>query len=350
MEICLQNVTKQYFYGKKVLACVDLTFESGQIVSLLGSEGSGKTSLLKVVAGVEEIQVGRILFDEKEMKPKDADVQMVFDDLAIFNNKSVFDNIAYPLKIRRENKKVIKQKVFEIAQTLEMESLLDEKISDLTELDKKYIALARILLRDAKVLLIDDICQNLCEKDRNQFWGDASKILQNSGKTIIFATDSAMEAVSIADKIVVLHDGRVKQFDTAYNIWNNPKNIWASQATDQNFSFADAVLLEKNDNLVLQIENDEILLDKKTIDLISEDYIGKNILFGGHIDAFCINKIGVKCEVLQSVGLVSGGYRLELNNGLKVWSEQKRNGTVFVQPNADKILLFDKKSENCILK
>ncbi len=350
MNIELKNVTKQYYYGPKVLACVDLKVESGEIVALVGNRGAGKTTLLKVIAGVEKPSIGRIFFDGDEKPLKNDDVQMIFDDLAIFKRKTVWYNIAYPLIVRGIPKQEIQQKVKEVAEKLEMQSMLDLRISELLPIDKKFIALARVLIRDCKVLICDEVCSDLPLEERTFFWNIFSKFLVESGKTVVFSTNDVKEAVSIANKIVVLNDGKIKQVGTVKEILNLPQNVWAIEQIDSTFSFDNAQIVEENSELKLKIDDETIIIEKLRNKILCDDYVGKNVLFGSKKDNFEIG-VGKPKKIERYIGIENGNFLAILENGWKVEVENKfDDGFLKALPKVNNLFLFDKKSENSIMK
>lgn len=162
--IKLDGVSKQYIYGARVFAPVDMTINDGEIVALLGDELSGKTTFLKVVAGVTDSE-GKVLFDGEPLAKKPDDVIMIFDDLALFANRSCYYNLAYPLKIRGANKDEIDKRVKAAAEKVGITASLYFKARKLDSIDKKRLAIARLFLRDFKVALVDDITRGLKKEE-----------------------------------------------------------------------------------------------------------------------------------------------------------------------------------------
>lgn len=237
--IKLDGVSKQYLYGARVFAPVEMTINDGEIVALLGDELSGKTTFLKVVAGVTDSE-GKVLFDGEPLAKKPDDVIMIFDDLALFANRSCYYNLAYPLKIRGANKDEIDKRVKAAAEKVGITASLYFKARKLDSIDKKRLAIARLFLRDFKVALVDDITRGLKKEDAKTLWQEVAPALQDfakEGKIVIFATRDKDEAISIADRIVVTHYRQIKQIGTLEQILQNPSNIWAAQAFDEDYAF-----------------------------------------------------------------------------------------------------------------
>ncbi|HKL94324.1 MAG TPA: hypothetical protein VJZ69_03475, partial [Clostridia bacterium] len=185
---------------------------------------------------------------------------------------------------------------------------------------------------------------------REMLWFDLAKYLKSSGKTVVYTTTQALEATSISDRIVALHLGEFKQVGRAEEIYNAPQSIWAVEQLDQNFSFGDA-LLEKTDNkLILIIDGMKLDVSFLEDKLISTKYIRKLVLFGAHCEDFEQNENGIECGVEINFGKSNGEYISYLSNGWRIKSKEKFEGQVKIAPKADKLFLFDKVSENSILK
>lgn len=185
--IKLDGVSKQYLYGARVLFGVDLEVKDGEIVSVLGDEQSGKTTLLKVVAGVTDCE-GQVLIDGSPIAKKPDDVIMVFDDLAIFDNRSCYYNLAYPLKIRGLDKAAIDVKVKECAKRAGITAILYERAGKASLIDRKRLALARLFLRDCKAVLVDDITRGLDKEEAATLWSEVAPVLvekAREGKSVI---------------------------------------------------------------------------------------------------------------------------------------------------------------------
>lgn len=346
--IKLDGVSKQYLYGARVLFGVDLEVKDGEIVSVLGDEQSGKTTLLKVVAGVTDCE-GQVLIDGSPIAKKPDDVIMVFDDLAIFDNRSCYYNLAYPLKIRGFDKAAIDVKVKECAKRAGITAILYERAGKVSLIDRKRLALARLFLRDCKAVLVDVITCGLDKEEAATLWSEVAPVLvekAREGKSVIFATRDKDEALSIADRIVVLHYREVKQIGTYEDVMQNPSNIWAAQAFDEDYHFEKATLDVKNGALVCKT------LDGYKIDVshlcgkVAPEYIGKTVLAGWRSDCYDVDgerKIAVDYALKRQDGyiLVCGDARVK--------SKEKSN-EVGTLPLANATRLFDDTNENSIVK
>lgn len=344
----LVGVSKQYLYGARVLGSLDMKIEDGKILALLGDELSGKTTFLKVVASVTDCE-GKVLFDGEPIDKKPDDVIMVFDDLAMFENRTCYYNLAYPLIIRGYDKDRIKQIVNDCAEKTGVVAILYDKAKKTSLIDLKRLAIARLFLRPAKVILVDDITRGLDKDEARVLWSEVAPILQNmarEGKIVIFATRDKDEALSIADTIAVMHYGEVKQVGTYEQILANPSNVWAVQAFDNDYRFEKAHLDQKDGKLVATT------LDNYDIDLshldgkIATGYIGKDVFVGWASDCYDVN--GDRKESVQNSIRTRNGYELRTKSGV-VHCKQMLDevGTLPVQNCAR---VYDFASENSIMK
>lgn len=346
--IKLDGVSKQYLYGARVLFGVDLEVKDGEIVSVLGDEQSGKTTLLKVVAGVTDCE-GQVLIDGSPIAKKPDDVIMVFDDLAIFDNRSCYYNLAYPLKIRGLDKAAIDVKVKECAKRAGITAILYERAGKASLIDRKRLALARLFLRDCKAVLVDDITRGLDKEEAATLWSEVAPVLvekAREGKNVIFATRDKDEALSIADRIVVLHYREVKQIGTYEDVMQNPSNVWAAQAFDEDYHFEKATLDVKNGALVCKTCDGYKIDVSHLCGKVAPEYIGKTVLAGWRSDCYDVDgerKIAVDYALKRQDGyiLVCGDARVK--------SKEKSN-EVGTLPLANATRLFDDTNENSIVK
>lgn len=346
--ITLEGVSKQYLYGARVLGSLDMTINDGQIVALLGDELSGKTTFLKVVASVTDCE-GKVLFDGQPLAKKPDDVIMVFDDLAMFENRSCYYNLAYPLIIRGYDKNEIKRIVGDCAEKAGVVAILRDKVRKTSLIDKKRLAVARLFSRPSKVVLVDDITRGLDKEEAKKLWSEVAPVLQNmakEGRIVVFATRDKDEATSIADTIVVMHYGEVKQIGTLEKILENPSNIWAAQAFDEDYRFEKARLDVKDGKLAATT------LDGYDIDLghlegkIVEEYVGKDVFVGWASNCYDVD--GDRKESVQSFMRTQNGYELHVQSG--VVRCDKKLDEVGTLPLKNVAKVFDFASENSIIK
>jgi ABC-type sugar transport system ATPase subunit len=228
VKIVVENVTKKI--GRKtVLDNISFEVESGTITSIVGPAGAGKTTLLKIIAGVEHPDSGRILIngeDVTDLPPKDRDVAMVFQTYALYPHMKVFDNIAFPLRVKKLPENEIKQRVREIAELLGITHILDRSIYEISGGEAQRTALARALVRRSRIVLLDEPLTNLDYKIREKMRGELKRIAKEiGGATWIYATPDAREALAIASHSIFLYDGKAVQYGTTESVYSSPKNL-----------------------------------------------------------------------------------------------------------------------------
>ena len=344
----IKGVTKQYLYGARVIDALDMEIKDSEIIAVLGDEQSGKTTFIKVVSAVEDCE-GEILLDGKPMVQKTNDTIVVFDDLALFENRNFFYNLAFPLSIRKVDEQTINEKVYAAAEKLGIVACLGDKVKKVSLLDKKRLAVARLLLRDAKAVFVDDITSGLSAKDAETILAEIQPILvefAKRGASVVYSTSSIDEAKSIADRIVVLHYREVKQIGTYDEIYSHPTSVWAGEAVDKFFTFEETVLRRENGALKLLLEDGKYTLDASTFDgKIIDGFEGKKIYIGWHGKDYAEN--GERVEKVEYAYRLDDRFVNVTESGRCVVSTAKRDD-VCTLPNVEKAFLFDFENENSI--
>ncbi len=230
-KVELKQVSK--VYGNQVVAIRDLNLviEDREFTVLVGPSGCGKSTLLRMIAGLEEITSGELLIDGRRMNnvpPKDRDIAMVFQNYALYPHMSVFDNMAFGLKLRKFPKVEIEKRVREAAQILGLTEVLDRKPAALSGGQRQRVAVGRAIVRKPKVFLFDEPLSNLDAKLRVQMRIEINRLHQRLQTTMIYVTHDQVEAMTMGDRIVVLRDGIIQQVDTPLNLYNNPANLFVA--------------------------------------------------------------------------------------------------------------------------
>ncbi|WP_375088260.1 sulfate/molybdate ABC transporter ATP-binding protein [Peribacillus sp. RS7] len=230
MSIIIENVTK-YYGSYQALQNINMEIKSGELVALLGPSGSGKTSLLRIIAGLEQAENGKILFNEENYTHKhvkDRNVGFVFQHYALFRNMTIFDNIAYGLKVRprkiRPSKKVIEQKVTELLQLVKLEGYKDRYPSQLSGGQRQRVALARALAVEPNILLLDEPFGALDAKVRKELRRWLRRLHDEFNVTSVFVTHDQEEAMDVADRVVIMNEGKIEQIGTPEEVYNQPQN------------------------------------------------------------------------------------------------------------------------------
>lgn len=230
-QISLSHIAKAYASGPRVIRDVSLTVEDREFVVFVGPSGCGKSTLLRMIAGLEDITDGDLLLDGKrinDLPPKDRDIAMVFQNYALYPHMTVFDNMAFGLKLRKFSKDEIRQRVEKAANILDIQNLLDRKPKDMSGGQRQRVAIGRAIVRDPKVFLFDEPLSNLDAKLRGQTRIELQKLHRELQATIIYVTHDQVEAMTLGNRICVLRGGDVMQFDTPMTLYNQPANLFAA--------------------------------------------------------------------------------------------------------------------------
>ncbi len=229
-QVVLKDLVKTY--GSVYAARdVSLTVNDGEFVALVGPSGCGKTTTLNLVAGLIPITSGDIIIGDRvvnDLDPKDRDIAMVFQNYALYPQKSVFQNLAFPLQMRKLPKEEIEKKVMDAAKVLDITHLLERKPRELSGGQQQRVALGRALVRDPAVFLMDEPLSNLDAKLRVQMRSEIKRFHQDLNATIIYVTHDQLEAVTMADKMAVMNGGLLQQYDTPAQVFANPVNMFVA--------------------------------------------------------------------------------------------------------------------------
>jgi ABC-type sugar transport system ATPase subunit len=223
-EVLLKNVAKAYG-TVQVIHGIDLAIRSGEFVVFVGPSGCGKSTLLRMIAGLEEITSGEIAIGGtvvNELPPRARDIAMVFQDYALYPHKTVFENMAFGLRLRKRPEPEIKARVDEAAGILQITHLLERKPRELSGGQRQRVAMGRSIVRKPKAFLFDEPLSNLDALLRAEMRVEIKKLHQKLGNTIVYVTHDQVEAMTLADRIVVLQAGRVIQYDTPDDVYNRP--------------------------------------------------------------------------------------------------------------------------------
>ena len=226
-SVILKNLVKSYDGKKNIIDNINLEIKDKEFIVLVGSSGCGKSTILRLISGLEDISAGEIQIDGKvvnNIHPKDRDIAFVFQSYALYPHMSVYDNIAFGLKMRKYDTKIIDEKVRDVAKSLNLEDLLDRKPRQLSGGQRQRVALGRAIVRNPKVFLMDEPLSNLDANLRVQMRSEIKKLHQKLQTTFIYVTHDQTEALTMGDRIVVLDRGKIQQADTPNEIYNNPKN------------------------------------------------------------------------------------------------------------------------------
>ena len=285
-SLSLKHINKTYPNGFEAVKDFNLEIEDKEFIIFVGPSGCGKSTTLRMIAGLEDITSGELKIGDKvvnDVEPKDRDIAMVFQNYALYPHMTVYDNMAFGLKLRKVPKDEIDKKVREAAKILDLEKLLDRKPKALSGGQRQRVAMGRAIVRNPKVFLMDEPLSNLDAKLRVQMRIEISKLHENLGATIIYVTHDQTEAMTLGTRIVVMKDGVVQQVDTPQNLYQKPGNLFvAGFMGSPQMNFLDAVISEKGGNVVATIggEHEVIVPAAKAKVLKDKGYVGKKVVLG----------------------------------------------------------------------
>ncbi len=385
-SLLLKDIYKVYQSGVTAVTDFTLDIEDKEFIVFVGPSGCGKSTTLRMIAGLEEITDGELYIDGKlmnDVQPKDRDIAMVFQNYALYPHMTVYDNMAFGLKLRKMPKAEIDARVKEAARILGLEPYLKRKPKALSGGQKQRVALGRAIVRDAKVFLLDEPLSNLDAKLRATMRTEISKLHHRLNKTFIYVTHDQVEAMTMGDRIVVMKDGLIQQVDTPTHLYDFPANLFVAGfigTPHMNF-FHDAKLTGEGGKVFVEFENSKVELSKMTIDRIInlDEYLNtdKPVVLGvrpedihddpEYVAARMNQTVEVKVDQLERLGAetllyctfnISGDEELLLGDDVKKPMIAKVDGRsktemgeiVHLAFDVDHIHLFDKETEISMLE
>ncbi|MGX8852816.1 ABC transporter ATP-binding protein [Amedibacillus sp. YH-ame10] len=358
----LKNINKIYDNNVQAVFDFNLDIEDKEFIVFVGPSGCGKSTTLRMIAGLEDISSGELYIDEKmvnEVAPKDRDIAMVFQSYALYPHMSVYDNMAFGLKIKKTAKDEIDRRVQEAAKSLEIDQYLERKPKALSGGQRQRVALGRAIVRNAKVFLMDEPLSNLDAKLRVQMRSEIIKLHERIGATTIYVTHDQTEAMTMATRIVVMRGGYIQQIGTPKEIYQNPTNKFVAgfigapatnfiDGTYHNHSF------HVGENT---IELPEMFLDKL------KDYEGKTITMGIrpedlHAEAivgqtYPSAQFEFNIEVNELLGhefIMHGNIHGQpIQAKISARTDVKAHDTIALYMDLGKVHFFDAETENCII-
>jgi multiple sugar transport system ATP-binding protein len=284
-SLSLKNICKVYPNGVEAVKDFNLEIEDKEFIIFVGPSGCGKSTTLRMIAGLEEITSGELKIGDKivnDIEPKDRDIAMVFQNYALYPHMSVYDNMAFGLKLRKVPKDQIDKMVREAAKILDLEDLLERRPKALSGGQRQRVAMGRAIVRNPKVFLMDEPLSNLDAKLRVQMRIEIAKLHQRLGTTIIYVTHDQTEAMTLGTRIVVMKDGVAQQVDTPQNLYEKPANLFvAGFMGSPQMNFLKAVVEVSGDQATLDVCGHKILLPPaKAKKVIDGGYEGKEVVMG----------------------------------------------------------------------
>ena len=373
-SLSLKHIYKKYPGGVIAVSDFNLEIQDKEFIILVGPSGCGKSTTLRMVAGLEEISSGELFIGDRivnDVAPKDRDIAMVFQNYALYPHMTVFDNMAFGLKLRKTSKEEIRRRVEEAARILDIEHLLERKPKALSGGQRQRVALGRAIVREPKVFLLDEPLSNLDAKLRAQMRTEISKLHQRLGTTFIYVTHDQTEAMTMGTRIVVMKSGLIQQVDTPQNLYLYPCNLFvAGFIGSPQMNFIESVLVKEGNDFFVEFGSEDTktragvkfkikLPAEKNKDNCLEAYAGKEIIMGIRpedvhneedlLKAFPDGIVTANVEVTELMGAETYLYMncegQTINARVAPTNTAKPGDTIQIALEPSKIHLFDKDTE-----
>lgn len=363
----IKGITKKYDNGIEAVKNFNLEIKDREFIVFVGPSGCGKSTTLRMIAGLEEISGGELYIGNRlvnEVAPKDRNIAMVFQNYALYPHMTVFDNMAFALKIRKVAKGEIEKKVKAAAEILGIENLLDRKPKALSGGQRQRVAMGRAIVRSPEVFLMDEPLSNLDAKLRGQMRIEIAKLHQELNTTFIYVTHDQTEAMTLGTRIVVMKDGIAQQIDTPKEIYENPKNMFVAGFIGMpQMNFLEGKIVEEKDKVLIEVLGKKIELSSEKQDILkNEGYINKEVNIG-------IRPENIKCilngekvtentifkstiQVFENLGAETYLHIEENEKPLVIKTATADNapteGDIEYVFNLNKVYVFDKETEESV--
>lgn len=376
-SLSLRGIYKRYPGGVTAVSDFTMNIKDKEFIILVGPSGCGKSTTLRMIAGLEEISEGELFIGDRlvnDVAPKDRDIAMVFQSYALYPHMTVFENMAFGLKLRKVPKDEIKRLVEEAAKSLDISHLLDRKPKALSGGQRQRVALGRAIVRDPQVFLLDEPLSNLDAKLRAQMRTELSKLHKRLGTTFVYVTHDQIEAMTMGDRIVVMKDGFIQQVDTPQHLYESPCNKFvAGFLGSPQMNFIDAVLLKQGSKYVVEFGSSDSRSSrgvKYTVEVPESkvvpelaDYVDKEVIMGirpesVHDEEMYLSNAStgvIECDVdiTEMMGAETYLYLtcegIPLTARVSPRSTAKAHDRIKVAIDPNKIHLFDKDTEKTII-
>jgi ABC-type sugar transport system ATPase subunit len=344
VRVLLKKVSKIYNNKTTIIKDLDLDINPGEFVVFVGPSGCGKSTLLRMIAGLEELSGGEIEIDDKlvsDLPPSKRSIAMVFQSYALYPHMNVYKNMAFSLKMAKVDAGEIEKKVQKVAEILQLDKLLKRLPKQLSGGQRQRVAIGRAIVRDPKVFLFDEPLSNLDASLRTQTRIEIERLHKKLGATMIYVTHDQLEAMTLADRVVVLNGGKIEQFDTPTNLYHKPKNLFVA-------GFMGAL---KMNFIKTTYNNGVVLSDDKKIIVECSLESGANITMGIRPEDIKISDendydLSGVVDIIEVLGEYKIVYVNTEKHGLITVKDSKNtqltyNDNVFLKLNADKVHIFN---------
>ena len=367
-SLSLRHIYKKYPGGVTAVSDFNLEVKDKEFLVLVGPSGCGKTTTLRMIAGLEEISEGELFIGDQlvnDVAPKDRKIAMVFQNYALYPHMSVFENMAFGLKLNKTPKEEIKRRVEEAARILDITHLLDRKPKALSGGQKQRVALGRAIVRNPKVFLLDEPLSNLDAKLRAAMRTELTKLHNRVGTTFVYVTHDQVEAMTMATRIVVMKDGLIQQVDTPQNLYDTPCNIFVAGfiGTPQ-MNFINGTLTKQGEDVYFNFENHSVKIPaEKANNPALKEYIGQEVVAGIRPECILDQESAIAANPESTIEtfvdvteLMGAEIYLYLQTGethltarVSSRSTSRAGDTIKVALDVTRMHIFDKDTERCIV-
>jgi len=366
-SITFKNIRKVYPNGVVAVDDFNLEIADKEFVVLVGPSGCGKSTTLRMIAGLEDVTEGELFLGDRlinNVAPKNRDISMVFQNYALYPHLTVFDNIAFGLKLRKIPRKIIRSKVEEVAQVLDLSELLLRKPKALSGGQRQRVALGRAIVRDPTAFLLDEPLSNLDANLRTQMRSEIKKLHYRLGTTFVYVTHDQTEAMTMGDRLVVMKDGLMQQVDTPQNLYDHPCNLFvAGFIGSPKMNTFEATLERRDGGLVASFGDAELTVPESRFkDGSLDDHIGKSVIIGIRPESFHMEDeqanltnccfINAQVELSEQIG--SGVYLYVMCGGtqfiatLPTRCTARHGESIRLAVECENLYIFDKDTEEII--
>jgi len=362
VSVRLEGITKKYL-DRTVIDNLSMEVGDGVFACLLGPQGAGKTTLLRIIAGLEKPTSGRVYFGEEDVtdyEPGDRNVAMVFQTFALYPQKTVFQNLEFTLMKDKMSKEERKQRIDETSKLLRMTHLLDKKPAFLSGGEKQRVSMGRALVRNPNLFLLDEPLTNLDAKLRLHMRSELKKIQKAVGQTAIFTTADDIEAITMSDKIAVVNEGRLQQYDEVYAVYDHPKNIFTGKFVGTpTINLVDCKLAQTGDKVFLDMKGQMYDISEIKNDLQGKE-IGSDLTLGIRPSDITVDKTkssdrSLPAKVYEMI-LTGDIYELALDIGGNIFRalvpstfKASIGDPFWVNFDDKKLHIFDKQTGNSVV-
>lgn len=308
----LKEIKKSFTEGEAVLDNISLEISKGEFITLLGSSGCGKTTTLRIIAGLEQPDAGSVWLDGREvtgLEPNQRDVNTVFQNYALFPHMNVAENIGYGLKLKKVPKSEIRKKVSQMLELVQLEGYERRKPSELSGGQKQRVAIARALVNNPKVLLLDEPLGALDLQLRRAMQIELKHLQKKLGITFIYITHDQEEAINMSDRIAVMRDGRIEQIGTPDEIYNHPKTSYVATFVGNANILHGAAESIQGENAIVKIGNDRVIVKLETSQQNTEDTGVKQYLSAGEKVTLAVRSENILLQETAVIGDTGTDYR-----------------------------------------